>query len=163
MSDAAKSWFIADPIHQILDFGTESACIKSLIECAPVQRLRRISQLGLASYVFPCAVHTRFAHSLGTAHLAASVVDLLNGSIRKQDAHAVFCAAVLHDVGHGPFSHAFERAMNQILFGNSHSKRLAHGDWARKIITTPLAGPLEEVGADASQVADLCRWLRRSA
>jgi len=102
------------------------------------QRLRRISQLGLASYVFPGATHTRFSHSLGAAYLAHCVLvhlkDWSEASERKeieQHFNQVIIAALLHDVGHGPFSHSFERILKDT------SLSLTHEDWTKTLILDP--------------------------
>lgn len=80
-----------------------------LIETPQMQRLRNISQLGTVDYVFPSANHTRFEHTLGVYHLAKKASQRLG--IDKKDKEHVLAAAVLHDVGHSPFSHTFEEVI----------------------------------------------------
>jgi HD superfamily phosphohydrolase len=82
-----------------------------LIDSQPMQRLRRIRQLGLACLAYQGAEHSRFTHSLGVMCLATRILDHLAKEWRISDAQrlAVRCAALLHDVGHGPFSHVFEQ------------------------------------------------------
>ena len=85
----------------------------SLIDTAPFQRLRRVQQLGFTSWVFPGARHTRFEHSLGVHHLARRVLLRLlrlaeSPPISDEDGSALLAAALLHDLGHYPFSHAVE-------------------------------------------------------
>jgi uncharacterized protein len=132
-----KPWFIADPVHKILEVGAPH--LKELIQTPEFQRLRRISQLGLASYVFPGAVHTRFLHSLGAAHLAKRVVSHLSstpgGIGLRRHSRLVESAALLHDVGHGPFSHSFERALGRIV---GEDEVPTHEDWTRSIVTDRL-------------------------
>ncbi len=78
------------------------------------QRLRRIRQLGLTSYVYPGALHTRFHHALGALHLMQEAIETLRSKgaeISDEEAEAVNIAILLHDIGHGPFSHALEHAL----------------------------------------------------
>lgn len=135
-----KEWYIADPVHRMLDFGSSSADIKELVGTPPVQRLRRISQLGLASNVFPGAVHTRFSHSLGAAHLAVRVGDILGDDVPDAHSRLLAVSALLHDVGHGPFSHSFERALKGVL-----TEAPSHEDWTEAIVQGPLAPILEKL------------------
>lgn len=82
-----------------------------ILEHPYFQRLRRIKQLGLTHYVYPGALHTRFAHALGALHLMSQAIDVLRSKgvvISEAEAEAVLCAILLHDIGHGPFSHALE-------------------------------------------------------
>ncbi|KAA6405453.1 HD domain-containing protein [Candidatus Tokpelaia sp.] len=86
-----------------------------VIQTAAFQRLRRIKQLGFSEFVYPGATHTRFAHSLGVFHTARRLVSIIKkfeqrNGVRYDDQHAApaLAAALLHDVGHGMFSHAFE-------------------------------------------------------
>jgi HD superfamily phosphohydrolase len=75
--DMRTTKIIPDPIYQVMSFGIDPAfieCFKQVMDTKTFQRLRRITQLGLASYVFPGATHTRFSHSLGVAHLARAVL-----------------------------------------------------------------------------------------
>ncbi|MDP2949728.1 MAG: HD domain-containing protein, partial [Chloroflexota bacterium] len=74
------------------------------------QRLRRIRQLAMAHLVYPGALHTRFEHSVGTMHVAGRICERLSEFkyINQQDTKAVRLAALLHDIGHGPFSHVSE-------------------------------------------------------
>ena len=78
------------------------------------QRLRRIRQLGLTSFVYPGALHTRFHHALGALHLMQEAIETLRfkgADISDEEAEAVNAAILLHDIGHGPFSHALEHAL----------------------------------------------------
>jgi len=82
-----------------------------IIEHPYFQRLRRIKQLGLTSYVYPGALHTRFHHALGAMHLMITCIDTLRSKsteITAQEAEGAIIAILLHDIGHGPFSHALE-------------------------------------------------------
>lgn len=84
-----------------------------LIDTSEFQRLRRIKQLGLGLYTYQGAEHSRFTHSLGALHLMTRILDQLSDryQIAEQDHAAARAAALLHDVGHGPFSHAMENVL----------------------------------------------------
>lgn len=101
-----------DPIYGYIY--VEDVCIWDLINSSEMQRLRRIKQLGGTSFVFPGAEHTRLSHALGVYHIAKRIVDNseTNGlRINKRERLALLCAALLHDIGHGPFSHSFENIL----------------------------------------------------
>ena len=96
--------FVSVPYGLLLD----------LIDHPYFQRLRRIRQLGLTPYVYPGALHTRFHHALGALHLMQEAIETLRfkgADISDAEAEAVCAAILLHDVGHGPFSHALEHAL----------------------------------------------------
>src|SRR6266478_1289938 len=84
-----------------------------LIDTPEFQRLRRIKQLGLGLYTYQGAEHSRFTHSLGAMHLMTRILKQLEDrhSIDQEERATVRAAALLHDVGHGPFSHAMERVL----------------------------------------------------
>ena len=84
-----------------------------LVDCFEVQRLRRVKQLGLALYTYQGAEHSRFSHSLGALHLMTRVLDRLGETYRidEADRAAARAAALLHDIGHGPFSHVMEKVL----------------------------------------------------
>src|SRR6266550_3257522 len=105
-----------DPVHNIIRLRTdtdEGALISHLIDTPEFQRLRRIKQLGLGLYTYQGAEHSRFTHSLGAFHLMTRVMDRLGEkhSIDKNDCTAARAAALLHDVGHGSFSHVMEKVL----------------------------------------------------
>ena len=88
-----------------------------LVEHPYFQRLRRISQLGLTHYVYPGALHTRFHHALGALHLMTQAIEVLRSKgveITEAEAEAVSIAILLHDIGHGPFSHALEHKLVKV-------------------------------------------------
>ncbi len=104
-----------DPVHDIISFDLNDPVDKTLFQliCTPsVQRLRRIRQLGMSFLIYHGAEHSRFAHSMGVCHLAKSVYDQLYPNHDPDSRLAVAAAALLHDVGHGPFSHVIERVSN---------------------------------------------------
>jgi HD superfamily phosphohydrolase len=91
--------------------------IYDLIEHPYFQRLRRIKQVSLTHYVYPGALHTRFHHALGAYHLMQEAIAVLRGKgtdITDEEAEAAGIAILLHDVGHGPFSHTLEHTLIQI-------------------------------------------------
>lgn len=115
-----KRKIINDPVYGYIDIPENF--IFSLIEHPWVQRLRNIKQLGLTSLVFPGATHSRFQHALGALHLMGQAIQTLrskNVEISKAEEEAVYIAILLHDSGHGPFSHALE---NSIIYGISHEE-----------------------------------------
>ncbi len=119
---------IKDSVH---DHISVEGVARDLLDTPPVQRLRRVSQLGTATLVYPSANHTRFEHSLGVYHLADRALAHLG--IRGQRARRVRAAALLHDVGHAPYSHNLERVVERHT-GKSHDEvgdLLERGEIAR--------------------------------
>jgi HD superfamily phosphohydrolase len=105
-----------DPVHNIIplrDDTAEEKLMIRLIDTAEFQRLRRIKQLGLGLFTYQGAEHSRFTHSLGALHLITRILDQLSDRIEiaPEDSAAARAAALLHDVGHGPFSHAMEKVL----------------------------------------------------
>jgi len=113
-----------DPVHNLISLdGDEGALLLDLIDRPEFQRLRRIRQLGLAFLAYPGAEHSRWVHSLGVCHVARRMLDALrkrhgedSEEYRDLAPHRreILVAALLHDVGHGPFSHVFERALPRV-------------------------------------------------
>jgi hypothetical protein len=139
--------------------GYAERVVMTLLRTREVQRLRRVRQLGLTSLVFPGAEHSRFAHALGAAHvmvrLLARIADReteLPPELRPTEAHRcdAVAAALVHDLGHGPFSHLFE----EVLPNARH-----HEDWTRDAIRDPdteVHAALESLDPGmAGRVADL--------
>ena len=105
---------INDPVHGFISI--PRGLIYDLVRHPLLQRLQRIKQLGLSAVVYPGAQHTRFQHSLGTYHLVSQAVGHLTARgqfIFDSEAEAVMAAALLHDVGHGPFSHVLEHTLTR--------------------------------------------------
>ncbi len=111
---------IKDPIHGTMQFTRMGyRWIKPFIDSAGFQRLRHIKQMGMSDYIFPGAVHTRFNHCLGCCYIASQIAYQLQ--LSDEERQWVMIAGLLHDIGHGPFSHAFED-----LF---HNRLIRHEAW----------------------------------
>ncbi|MCA9518394.1 MAG: HD domain-containing protein [Myxococcales bacterium] len=125
-----KPKLFRDPVHDTIAIDQDDVgrVILALLDTREVQRLRRIRQLGLSFLVYPGAEHSRFAHSLGVLHVASTVLDRLAARfpVSDEDRLTTLCACLLHDVGHGPFSHALEAFTG-----------VRHEVWSHGIITSP--------------------------
>ena len=133
------TWRIRDPVHGLIVFGDgdkrhdETDRIAwDLIDTREFQRLRRIRQLGFSDLVFPGATHSRFAHGIGVYHTARLLADVI---VRRQDQRhdpdrerVALLAALLHDIGHGPFSHTFEAAAGAV------GRPRRHEEWSVEIV-----------------------------
>jgi len=107
-----KFKILNDPIYGFISI--PSILIFDIIEHPYFQRLRRISQMGLSNFVYPGAHHTRFEHALGAMHLMQKVVFVLRSKsikISEEEEEALLIAILLHDIGHGPFSHTLEHSL----------------------------------------------------
>lgn len=111
---------IKDPVHGTMQFTTlEDNWIKPFIDSPHLQRLRHIKQLGMGDYIFPGAVHTRFNHCLGCCYVANQIAKKIG--LADEERQLVMVACLLHDMGHGPFSHAFEDVF--------YKKMIRHEAW----------------------------------
>ena len=113
-----KKKIFNDPVYGFVQI--KSDLVFDIIEHPVFQRLRRIKQLGLTDMVYPAALHTRFQHAIGAMHLMTQALELLRGKgieINDEEFEACQVAILLHDIGHGPFSHALEFSL---LRGISH-------------------------------------------
>ncbi|MBX0294508.1 HD domain-containing protein [Haloarcula nitratireducens] len=134
---------IKDSVH---DHIAVEGVAEALLETPPVQRLRRVKQLGTVTLVYPSANHTRFEHSLGVYYLAARALSHLG--IEGQQAERVRAATLLHDVGHCPYSHNVEELV--------HRKTGKYHDDVHEILDTgEVARVLTEHGLNPDRVADL--------
>lgn len=156
---------LRDPVHGLIVFDDRDPLgvdplAWALIDTAEFQRLRRIRQLGVSEFTFPGAVHTRFSHSIGVFHTARALVKVVEREMSGKDppfeeskAKVVLVAALLHDLGHGPFSHTFEEVQK------SRGVKKRHEQWTAEIIRNPAGGirPLLEVVAPGftEKVAEL--------
>ncbi|HLU85851.1 MAG TPA: HD domain-containing protein [Vicingaceae bacterium] len=112
MPSVNKKKIFNDPIYGFITIPYE--IIFDLIEHPYFQRLRRIKQLGLTHLVYPGALHTRFHHAMGTMNLMTKAIDVIRSKgheITDEEAIGVTIAILLHDIGHGPFSHALEHSI----------------------------------------------------
>lgn len=105
---------IKDPVHGTMQFTTaEDNWVKPFIDSPTFQRLRHIKQLGMGDFIFPGAVHTRFNHCLGCCYVASQIAHKIG--LAEEERQLAMIACLLHDMGHGPFSHAFEDIFQQKL------------------------------------------------
>ncbi|PQJ76125.1 HD domain-containing protein [Polaribacter gangjinensis] len=115
-----KLKILNDPIYGFIQI--PNSLVFDIMEDAYFQRLRRIAQMGLSSLVYPGAIHTRFHHALGCIYLMQKAVRVLRFKqieISEEEENALYIAILLHDIGHGPFSHALEHS---IVNGVSHEE-----------------------------------------
>lgn len=148
----AQNTVIRCPIHGSISINKQEL---KLIDSPYVQRLRNISQLGFASFVFPGAVHTRFSHSIGVMHLAGRIYDQLvlsqvsslkdyyTGDQLNYYRKILRFSALLHDVGHPPFSHAAEALLPPIssldsynLLNSKEDRQSTHEDFSYMVINS---------------------------
>jgi uncharacterized protein len=111
---------IKDPVHGTMEFRTlEDNWLKPFIDSPNFQRLRHIKQLGMGDFIFPGAVHTRFNHCLGCCYVSRQITNQIG--LPEEESQLVEIACLLHDIGHGPFSHTFEDIF--------HHKLIRHEAW----------------------------------
>jgi uncharacterized protein len=107
-----KKKILNDPVYGFISIPDE--LIFDLIEHPWFQRLRRIKQLGLTHLVYPGALHTRFHHAIGAMHLMQQALEVLTSKglqVSREEWLAALTAILLHDIGHGPYSHTLEKAI----------------------------------------------------
>jgi uncharacterized protein len=125
---------IRDPVHGLITFSNDKLDQLgwALLDTPEFQRLRRIKQLGPADLIFPGATHSRFAHCVGVFHTARGLLGIIRREVGKaydeRRAEVAVLAALLHDLGHGPLSHAFESVQKARGFGKKHEK------WSAEIV-----------------------------
>ena len=134
---------IKDPVHGYIEVPTP---LVLLLDTEVVQRLRYIKQLGFVYLVYPGANHTRFEHSLGAMHLASLLARQLD--LDKDDTLLVCTAALLHDIGHGPFSHSSEKLRAE--YGP-----FSHDDIAPFLMMPEVSDILDENGTDPHEIAGI--------
>ncbi|ALU27209.1 HD domain-containing protein [Myroides odoratimimus] len=162
MANINKLKILNDPIYGFISI--PNSLVYDLIEHPYFQRLRRISQMGVSYLVYPGAHHTRFHHALGCMHLMQKAVQVLrfkNVEISEEEENALYVAILLHDIGHGPFSHAMEESIVEgvhheeisILFMNRLNKefegkldlaiKIFKGEYHRKFMLQLISGQLD--------------------
>lgn len=162
MANINKLKILNDPIYGFISI--PNSLVYDLIEHPYFQRLRRISQMGVSYLVYPGAHHTRFHHALGCMHLMQKAVQVLrfkNVSISEEEENALYVAILLHDIGHGPFSHAMEESIVEgvhheeisVLFMNRLNRefegkldlaiKIFRGEYHRKFMLQLISGQLD--------------------
>jgi len=147
MSSSKKFKFFRDPIHGYIEVDEG---FLGIIDSPIFQRLRRIKQLAFCDLVYHGAEHSRFGHSLGTYHLASILADKfgIKGNIRNE----FRLAALLHDIGHPPLSHAFESALESAYNGSGHENYTES-----LILHSEIGDKIDDLGLDKNTVAKLIR------
>jgi HD superfamily phosphohydrolase len=140
----SKNQRLRDPVHGLIVFHEDNPIDQlawHLIDTHEFQRLRRIKQLGVSEFTFPGATHNRFAHSIGVFHNARTLVQIIEREMKRNGqeydadrAQVAVIAALLHDVGHGPFSHTFEGVQKSRGINKRHEK------WTAEIIANTEGG-----------------------
>ena len=142
---------IKDPVHGYIEVPAE---ILPLVDSPALQRLHHIRQLGFAYLVYPGANHTRFENSLGAMHLASLLCRHLG--FGTAETRTICCAALLHDIGHGPYSHASERLMQEYT-------QFSHDDIREQLKEPILVKQLEKNSISPDEVAALISGSHRYA
>ena len=142
-----KSLEITDPIH---DFIRLNSSEQQIIDTPAFQRLRRIKQLSGAHLTYPGAQHTRFEHSVGVMHIASMAATSLSSKSQmpSSDINDVRLAALLHDIGHGPFSHLFEEVLQK-------KQRITHEQIGKEIILKSEIGDIISKTTDKKKINHL--------
>lgn len=138
--------FIKDPLYGYIRINERE---KKVIDSYPMQRLRRIKQLSGSEFVYPAANHTRFEHSLGTMYLAGIMGENIPAELSEHDLQMLRYAGLLHDVGHGPFSHIFDSFLSKVM-------NKTHEDMTITIIeNTKINDILDKEGFDTKKISKL--------
>jgi HD superfamily phosphohydrolase len=155
-----KAQRIRDPLHNLIEFRADEFenALWQALQTSPFQRLRRIKQLGFSDLVYPGASHSRFAHSVGVFHTARQLMrvikDHLGRHFELSKARVALAAALVHDLGHGPFSRTFEQVGRRLGF------KLADHEQVSDLLirNSEVSGALRGLGSGfANDVADLIR------
>lgn len=152
---------IRDPLHNLVPFRTDQFeyTLWQVIQKPPFQRLRRIRQLGFSELVFPGATHTRYAHSIGVFHTARQLMQIIKRHIdaggkqfRQHQAEVALAASLVHDVGHGMFSHAFEEVGKKLSLPMARHENVS----VLLIRDSDIKGAFDELGSGfANDVASV--------
>jgi uncharacterized protein len=153
-----KQQRIRDPLHDLIEFNVERSHLEGVlwrvIQTRPFQRLRRIKQLGFSDFVYPGATHSRLLHSVGVFYTARRLMRVLEKYLLAKDPRVdqALAAALVHDLGHGPFSHAFEK------IGERLDLKMANHEAVSDVLVrdSEVAEELCEMGSGfANDVADM--------
>ena len=166
-----KTISINDAIHKAIILSSDEV---KVVDHPYMQRLRFIRQLGFVSFVYPCATHDRFSHSLGTLHVASLFCDqlfnneeystlarLLNAEEKEFLTRIVRISALVHDVGHAPFSHTAESVMPEVgelaiprswVYHPSKIRTARHEDYSVLLIAGMSEGPLAAISRDEAEI-----------
>lgn len=153
---------IRDPLHNLIEFRGDhfENVIWDVIKTGPFQRLRKIKQLGFSDLVYPGATHSRFAHSVGVFHTARRLMRIIerymgDSKYNPSKAQAALAAALVHDLGHGPFSHAFEDVGRRLNLPMAHHEIVSDA----LIRDGEVAEVLKQLGSGFSDdVADIIKF-----
>ena len=140
---------IRDPVHGYIKVTEEE---RTIIDSLFLQRLRRIHQLAGAYMVYPGGVHTRFEHVLGTMHVAGLIAESIANKVglHREQIQEIRIAALLHDVGHGPYSHLFEEVLTE-------KTGLTHEDISQRVVLeSDIKDILEKNGISSKKMSQLC-------
>lgn len=148
---------VRDPIHGFIEYNSTE---EKIINTELFQRLRGIRQLALASFVYPGAHHTRFEHSIGTMHLASRVAEKLR--LDRKTRRILRLTALLHDIGHGPFSHVSEQILEK--YAADMMKRY-HAENAHELMSILVIKKHPEISRilGDSDINDIIRLLQKQA
>ena len=159
MPDRAHDQRIRDPVHDLIEFSEKDELERTLwrvLQTKAFQRLRRVKQLGFSDLVYPGASHSQFAHSVGVFHTARQLMKVVHdrGLQSETRERRSLAAALLHDLGHGPFSHAFEKVGQRL--GLKLADHESIGD--SLIRSGEVASILNDLGSGfANDVADIVK------
>ena len=150
-----KTTFFIDPVLNKIDFSDENNWMIELINTPEFKRLNRIHQLGITYVIFPTATHNRLSHSLGVYELVRRFIKHLHlDNINSSESKHLLCAALLHDLGHGPNSHAFEKYTD-----------VNHEEYTKKIIldkNTKINEILVKHGINPNEVVNILQQKSRN-
>ncbi len=153
---------VFDAIHKTMTFKHEDLqlkCIREINDEPCFQRLKGIKQLGFLDIVFPTATHSRFSHALGTAFLCSRIIKNISpdlGESKKKKIKETIVASLLHDIGHGPFSHAFEEFLKDYI-----KLKINHEKWAYQFLKKKYKKVLEKEKLDINNIYKLISSSKR--
>jgi HD superfamily phosphohydrolase len=148
---------INDAIHGVMKLPKEyKELIKDIVDSKEFQRLRHIKQMGLTEFIFPSATHNRFSHSLGAGYVAYKIIQSIGydkDPSKELAAKYAIIGALLHDIGHGPFSHLFEHLFKNDEKGKN-DRAISHEDWTQEM---DVLNRLEAHGIEKDKLLQMIR------